>query len=246
VQRPRTPSRISDSLHQRLNSYALAASAAGVSMLALVQPAEAKIVYTRTHNVIDHLHHAYLLDLGRDKTADFAITYSFRSSYGLYEKRLAVGPGEKGNAVQAIRRRYSSIVYKSLAVALNPGGKIGSSNFRTPTVGGYMAQIFLGNSSRCGRKCYWGYWFNVTDKYLGLRFGINGTTHYGWARLKVQETNSHDLVAILTGYAYETIPNKPIIAGKTKGKDVVTVTEPASLGHLARGASAIPPRRGTN
>jgi hypothetical protein len=41
----------------------------------------------------------------------------------------------------------------------------------------------------------------------------------------------------LTGYAYETIPNKPIIAGKTKGPDVFTV-QPGSLGHLARGASS--------
>ncbi len=40
---PRTPSRLSDSLHHRLNMYALAASAAGVGVLALAQPAEAEI-----------------------------------------------------------------------------------------------------------------------------------------------------------------------------------------------------------
>jgi len=47
------------------------------------------------------------------------------------------------------------------------------------------------------------------------------------------------ITATLTGYAYETIPNKPIIAGKTHGPDVITLQD-ASLGHLARGASAIP------
>jgi hypothetical protein len=46
------------------------------------------------------------------------------------------------------------------------------------------------------------------------------------------------ITATLTGYAYETIPNKPIIAGKTKGPDVITV-QPGTLGHLAAGASAI-------
>jgi hypothetical protein len=30
------------------------------------------------------------------------------------------------------------------------------------------------------------------------------------------------IVATLTGYAYETIPNKPIVAGATKGSDVIT------------------------
>lgn len=39
------------------------------------------------------------------------------------------------------------------------------------------------------------------------------------------------------GYAYETIANQPITAGKTKGLDVAL--EPASLGHLAQGASTI-------
>jgi len=62
--------------------------------------------------------------------------------------------------------------------------------------------------------------------------------HYGWARLNVT-TFSGEITATLIGYAYETIPNKPIITGKAKGPDVVTV-QPASLGQLATGASAIP------
>ena len=83
---------------------------------------------------------------------------------------------------------------------------------------------------------------NVSNRYLGLKFTINGKTHYGWARLNVSfqiNQGRGTLKATLTGYAYETIPNKAIVAGRTKGPDVVTL-EPASLGHLARGASAIP------
>jgi hypothetical protein len=51
------------------------------------------------------------------------------------------------------------------------------------------------------------------------------------------------IAATRTGYAYETIPNKPIITGKTKGPDVITL-DPATLGHLAVGASQIPTWRG--
>jgi hypothetical protein len=43
---------------------------------------------------------------------------------------------------------------------------------------------------------------------------------------------------VMTGYAYETIPKRPIIAGKTKGQDVMTLpidTYPGTLGQLARG-----------
>jgi hypothetical protein len=60
---------------------------------------------------------------------------------------------------------------------------------------------------------------------------------------------------LLTGYAYETIPNKPIITGKTKGPDdganddpgpgasvanpIPEIPQPASLGALAMGSSGL-------
>ena len=76
----------------------------------------------------------------------------------------------------------------------------------------------------------------VKRRYLGVRFKISGQTHYGWARLNVRFTIEHEVpIGRLTGYAYETIPNKPIITGKTKGLDVIV--EPATPGHLAQGAS---------
>jgi hypothetical protein len=45
----RTSVQLSESLHHRLNAYALVASAAGVGLLALANHAEAKIVYTPAH-----------------------------------------------------------------------------------------------------------------------------------------------------------------------------------------------------
>jgi hypothetical protein len=75
-----------------------------------------------------------------------------------------------------------------------------------------------------------GYWNYAQNRFLGVKFQIMGRTHYGWARFKDSSCRG----ATLTGYAYETIPNKPIIAGKTKGPDVVTV-QPGSLGALAAG-----------
>ena len=68
-----------------------------------------------------------------------------------------------------------------------------------------------------------------------------GKIHYGWARLSFQVQN-FSITATLTGYAYETIPNKPIIAGETTGQDVAII-RPAGLGDLARGVSAFPALR---
>jgi len=68
----RRPSKLSESLHRQLNSYALAASAAGVGVLAVVQPAEAKVVYTPTHQAIRN-NNSYHLDLNHDRITDFTI-----------------------------------------------------------------------------------------------------------------------------------------------------------------------------
>ena len=84
---------------------------------------------------------------------------------------------------------------------------------------------------------YYGQWTNVTGRYLALRFKLHGKTHYGWARLNVVD-RGFTLTGTLTGYAYETIANKAIVAGDTKGRDKDEV-QPVSLGHLARGASAV-------
>jgi hypothetical protein len=78
--------------------------------------------------------------------------------------------------------------------------------------------------------------------YLGLKFTIKGKIHFGWARVKV-DTLQKPFSVTLTGYAYETIPGKGIIAGATKGPDdgepAASVTmptpEPHTLGALALG-----------
>jgi len=96
----------------------------------------------------------------------------------------------------------------------------------------------------------------AVERFLGFRFKINGEDHYGWARLNVVISDSYPgLTATLTGYAYETIPGKAIIAGSTEGPDddgpdnddiqepntslTAPTPQPATLGMLALGAPAL-------
>lgn len=78
----------------------------------------------------------------------------------------------------------------------------------------------------------------VIGKFVGLKFLINGQVHFGWARfnVKIHPAETTGAQAILTGYAYESIPNKPTITGKTTGPQVETMP-PVALGHLALGAA---------
>lgn len=102
---------------------------------------------------------------------------------------------------------------------------------------GVRPYLKMGGINQSGPN-YYGPWENsgkgVKNRYLGLRFTFKGKIHYGWARLNFPNPPG----ATLTGYAYETVPNKPIITGKTKGPDVITV-QPASLGRLAQGSAGL-------
>jgi hypothetical protein len=226
----RTAQQLSESLHQRFNSYALAASAAGVSLLALAQPAEGKVVYTKTHqSILPNTH--YSLDLNNDGITDFTISDFFRSKskvgfVGLFG--IPDGNAAWGYTVGCTGGSFCATYASALPTGIKiPAKKHGHHRFMTSEAG----MVFSNHSSKGGL------WLNVTNRYLGLKFVITGETHYGWARLNVSCV-TYQCTALLTGYAYETVPGKPIITGKTHGPDVITIQD-ASLGHLARGASAM-------
>lgn len=217
---PKTPSTLSDSLHHQLNVYAVAASAAGVGVLALSFPAEAKIVYTPTHVVLGPQTYHYSLDLNQDGVTDLTLSNTYSNDVFRFFSWALASPAT-GNKVEG-SGRYAS--------ALRRGVQIGGKNpFRAG--GNLMAGVLYTYSH--GRSQSYGKWLNAHGRYLGIMFQIKGKSHYGWARLNVTKSNGRFTV-VLTGYAYETIPNKPIIAGKTKGSDIITV-HPGTLGGLAAG-----------
>jgi hypothetical protein len=221
----RLAANLSDAIRHHLDMYAIAASAAGVGVLALSCPAEAKIVYTPAHiNLGSGGYYEYQLDLNHDGVTDLTFSVDSSTDFVRFFASVRAHPA-KGNEVEG------SVWYAS---ALQRGMQIGGRNhFRAG--GSLMARVYVTHSH--GQSKTYGPWMNVYGRYLGIMFQIKGKPHYGWARLNVSGGGS-SLGGVLTGYAYETIPNKPIIAGKTKGPDVITV-QPASLGHLARGASAV-------
>jgi hypothetical protein len=240
---PRTPSGLPDSVHHQLNMYALAASAAGVGMLALAPPADAKIVYTKAHQVIG-FNTLYPLDLKHDGTIDFLIQQSgspvSRSSgfSGLFVKEAF------GNAVVGRAGHY--------AAALHKGALIGPRQAFIRNGGGFLGEVMF--YPFCSTTACHGEWGNVNNRYLGLKFKIDGKTRYGWARLSVHN-DYREITATLTGYAYETVPHKAIRAGQTRGSDEAwpnpasatrepaplsrpsAAAQPASLGKLALGTS---------
>jgi hypothetical protein len=237
ARRSRKTFKISDSLNRQLRTYAQAAGAAGVSALALAGASQAKVIYTAT-NQVTHTGFPLYIDLNHDGIKDFLLRTTFYEGSSGLEVGLDASGYRNANNVVAGRRFSRSSYFLSGASALPAGARIGpKGNFsvRFP----FMAEeLFNGVGSEDSALGAWaGKGKGIDNRYLGLKFVVGGEVHYGWARLSVALGNHRqfdDVSGTLTGYAYETVPGKPIIAGKITGPDVIVLT-PETLGGLAVG-----------
>ncbi len=248
----------SNDFNRQLGSYSLAAAVAGVSMLALVQPAAGEVVVTRKTIQIP------LSSLGVE-----GVGISFANN-GVNDVKLILSSfsifGANGNALKAVNSSQGQGVLGhnvdrvSWASALAPGAKIGpSANFvSAPGCGGtYFSycgvRLAATHTSTFGSRGVGGpFAGDPKTAYLGVRFLIDGETHYGWVRLTVNTSMRRRTKAKVTAYAYETEPNEPIWAGVTR-EPAAAVQVPEdiapekiqnqikpSLGMLALGAEGLP------
>jgi len=221
---------LSVKLERSVSAYVAAATAAGVGLLALPSLAEAKVIYTPA-KVQLLPSHRFPLDLNHDKEVDFTLVDTHGSYFFTAWGFLTAYPNRPANAIWGYGvGRGGFLRYAS---ALPAGFKLGPKKGFSPGQKVMAHSTFAGGRPQSS-TCY-GPWKNATNRYLGFRFKIGTETHYGWARLNVS-CNDTVVTGTLTGYAYETVPNKPIITGKTKGADAVS--EQPGLGHLARGAAS--------
>jgi hypothetical protein len=223
-----TTANLSRTLDHRLNLYSLAASAAGVSVLALASQAEARIVFTPAHIKLTP-NHKLAIDLNHDGIKDFELLDQAAGSSDFLEIKAL----QTGNALAQANTDCNPSVG---VAALKAGVLIGKGQTFSNNV--YCMAQYIGADG--GSLGSWA--GGVAHRYVGARFVIKGNQHFGWIRLSVSRA---PFVAHMTGYAYETTPNKPIIAGKTKGFEEVSAMptasddQPASLGVLAMGYSGL-------
>jgi len=243
-------------LESRLAVYVTAASAVGLGVAA-AKPASAQVVYTPTH-ILFGPETTYNLDVDHNGTTDFVVyTAHYFEEWGI----LDIAPGSS-NFVRNGVLVNNSVDYNPLA--LTRGERIGAGRRFAASVSSF--QDMMAFTSRLGGFSGGnGYFVNVDHRYVGLKFLAEGEVHYGWARFSVH-VNSTDfrVDALLSGYAYEATPNKPIRAGQTAEDDagapldpdsrspenvsglasaekaVSRNVQPASLGLLALGAQGIP------
>ena len=242
---------------QLLSRYALAAAAAGVGILGSSPPAEAEVVYTPANQQIAP-NTTINIDLNHDGITDFSLKDTFSTTFFSSFGRLSALPAGQENRIQG-----HTVSNRAYASALFSGAPVGPKGQFLPASGEMAELSFLGGARHRGAHHPGGHhpasvsctapWANVTSRYLGFEFVISGKVHFGWARVNVSCSNQgSEVTGVLTGYAYETIPNLPVITGRQKGiEDVDNISresgtssgeaavQAASLGRLAQGASGL-------
>lgn len=235
------------SLDREIRAYCLAAGAAGVAVLALADPlAEAKVIYTPAYGHLP-LNRWMPVDLNHDGITDLMLALS-SSVYKVVDRAVAAQPASGGGIIGYLGQ------FNGYASALIPGRPIGSNGPFLPA-DGFLCRTEISHYVHSFTFSA-GAWREVKDRYLGVKFTVDGAVHYGWVRMNINRARK--LKAIVTGYAYETVADLPIRAGQTSAEasepedstvppEKVSAARPAlnvqpdspplSLGQLALGAS---------
>ncbi len=220
---------------QRLNVYSLAAAAAGVTVLALIQPAEGKVVITKK---LVSITEPVSIDLNNDGIPDFEFSFQGGSTGTCCQHHTTlVAKALTGGKVMGHKTANFGRL-GPYASALVRGPKIGPAAHFSSAKGQIAIEHKSNHDSTFG---YDGNWYLVSNRYLGVKFLIEGKTHFGWIRLSVNVPGSFE--STITAYAYETVANKPLNAGETSvvpddSESEVRTIAP-SLGMLALGVDGI-------
>jgi len=190
----------SSKLSKKLAKYgALTAAIAGVA------DASGQIIYTDiTPDFSGGIGSSTFLDLDNNGTNDFQIIHDGGDDLDIVPVNNA-----NNNVLGSIGYSYSyygSFYGYAYPFVLNNTAVISSANswnnFGYNNIG--VNSLNFGN-------CIDGNWCDITDGYLGLRFDIAGSTHYGWARLDVSQSGD---IWVVKDYAYNSVANEAITAGE--------------------------------
>lgn len=148
----------------------------------------------------------FYFDLNNDSNND----YYFRLHHWQTWETPSAQPHHFVNQFNAVQPSLIAITSEGpfCAIDFNPNDTISNSlNWS------YVGEIYV-NIPMVDINCN----LPFEDKYYGLKIQINDESHFGWVQL---DANTEQIT--VKGYAYNSIPDMPILAGQTQA---VSVDEP--------------------
>jgi hypothetical protein len=222
-------------LQKKFNAYQQAGMAFIIMMMFSIVTVNAQIVYTDVNpDVAVFCYFSgscsgdYSIDLNNDGINDFTLSPRKRQigcscgSHGGHGG--AAGPWTDIDSAVIISTSSSWIADTAGGYALNSliDSSLGwtnalhvlaklASECQTCSSGGANL-VSLGTS---------GNWYNINGKYLALKTQVGTNYYYGWVKLGVSITQINQETITIMEYAYNSIPNQPILAGQTSTTGII-------------------------
>lgn len=199
---------MNQNLEQKLKTYS--ALAAGV--IATTGVVNAQIIYTDVSPDNTMSDSSLFIDLNNDKVPDFSIVHmKYGTGTNAFFNLIGLQSLNKneilGDTVVSVSGSSTSTNF--YPKALNQNELIDDS--QELWFDSKYGQMYL-KVSYGTYQFEAGEWPKAVDKFLGLRFKINGVFHYGWVRLDMGQNAASFTVK---DYAYESHPGKKILAGQS-------------------------------
>ena len=161
----------------------------------------------------------YNLDLNADNATDFLIKVVRVNSRTGSSSYVSITPQGSNAFITTTLNTVKKLV---------TGATIGSSQAWHDTTLQYLK--LYSASSLTGITTNSGEWNNAVDCYVGLQLINGGQTYYGWVRMDVTVSIGSASMTI-KDYAYNSIPNQPILAGQTNVTGIIENSFASSI-HL--------------
>jgi hypothetical protein len=221
-------------LERHLSTYAVAAGAAGVALLACAVPADAAPVCHVSTATLSGGATTFALNPALQIPAPFNLAQTFSevsTMSRLAESRAFFTPNTPGAKIV--------IAGNGLPADLAPGSSIGpAANFsKAQSYGLLFTYLFFYRNV----NSHLGNLKLGPINYLGFQFSIDRQIHYGWVRLQATKGWTTHIL----GWGYETAPNLGILAGACNSESASNPL-PATLGALALGSQGLPLLRKSN
>jgi hypothetical protein len=153
---------------------------------------------------------SYNLDLNNDATVDFTLYTSYEfvpcgiTTFGMRQQVYV--SSQSGNGIDTLM--------------MDVNDTIGSNLYFSASSVTLRSKTFMGGSCNGSN----GSWTSTSDHYLGLQITVGASTYYGWARLNVVVPGVYPNSTVyfrVKDYAYNSIPNQPILAGQTISTGII-------------------------
>lgn len=193
-------------LSRKLINYSIAAGAA----LAVAQPADAAVQYSGIRNITVS-NDFVLVDLDGDGQNDFAFLNHHWSGTGTdngvhyrygYGYNFLIPRPDNASIIYAYTTWYPAARLMNASQSADPAGGPWTSFYYNVLGAQYTSYAYPGPqfSSHIGQ-------FIGKTGYIGVRFDISGSTHYGWIRARVAANCSSTTII---DWAYEDQADTPI------------------------------------